>query len=59
MAGPGDVRARIVLAAADGLSDKEIAALLEVTELTVGKWRRRFAEERLDGLHDAPRSGDL
>ncbi len=51
------LRARIVLAAADGLSDKEIAALLEVTELTVGKWRRRFAEDRLDGLHDAPRSG--
>ena len=50
-------RARIVLAAAEGLANKEIAAKLNMTEATVGKWRRRFAERRLDGLRDEPRPG--
>ena len=51
------VRARIVLAAANGLSNKEIAAKLDVCAHTVGVWRRRFASERMDGLYDEPRPG--
>ena len=50
-------RARIVLAAAAGVENKAIAASLAADENTVGKWRRRFAEQRIDGLHDEPRSG--
>lgn len=50
-------RARIVLLAADGLQNKEIVACLGGDANTVGKWRRRFAERRCDGLYDEPRSG--
>lgn len=50
-------RARIVLLAADGLQNKEIVACLGGDATTVGKWRRRFAERRCDGLYDEPRSG--
>ena len=50
-------RARIVLLASDGRENKEIARQLGATEDTVGKWRRRFAERRCDGLHDEPRPG--
>lgn len=50
-------RARIVLAAADGLENKSIVDLAGTDASTVGKWRRRFAEPRLDGLYDEPRSG--
>jgi transposase len=50
-------RARIVLLAAEGLENKEICAELEVDPNTVGKWRRRFAERRVDGLLDEPRPG--
>ncbi len=50
-------RARIVLLAADGFENKKIASKLGATEDTVGKWRRRFAERRLDGLYDEPRPG--
>ena len=48
-------RARIVLAAADGLTNKEIAAKLEMCAATVGTWRNRFAGKRMDGLYDEPR----
>src|SRR5450759_382412 len=51
------VRARIVLGAAEGRSNKDIAAVLRITEPTVGKWRRRFLAGRLDGLLDEPRPG--
>ena len=51
------VRARIVLAAADGATNVEIAAEVGVHVDTVRKWRRRFAEAGLGGLDDLPRSG--
>ena len=51
------VRARIVLAAADGASNAGIAADLRLHVDTVRKWRRRFAIRRFDGLADARRSG--
>jgi len=50
-------RARIVLAAAAGLNNKEIAAKVGVCAATVGTWRNRFAESRMDGLYDEPRPG--
>jgi transposase len=50
-------RSRIVLAAADGLKNTEIAARLGVHRNMVAKWRNRFAEHRLDGLVDEPRPG--
>src|SRR5665213_2351378 len=48
-------RARIVLAAAGGLKNKEIASKLGVCTYTVGTWRNRFADHRMDGLYDQPR----
>jgi transposase len=50
-------RARIVLRAAEGASNTQIAAETRVSLPTVGLWRRNFCERRLDGLADAPRSG--
>jgi len=50
-------RARIVLACAEGLNNKDVAAKLGVCSVTVGTWRRRFAERRLEGLADEPRPG--
>jgi transposase-like protein len=50
-------RARIVLYAAEGLHDTEIAVRLDTSAGLVGRWRRRFAERRLEGLKDKPRSG--
>jgi transposase len=50
-------RARLVLAAADGMSNKAIVTRLRVTRQTVTKWRQRFLRERLDGLLDEPRPG--
>jgi transposase len=50
-------RSRIVLACADGLDNKDVAAKLGVTTQTVGKWRKRFLERRIDGLTDLERPG--
>jgi hypothetical protein len=50
-------RSRIVLLAAAGWNNTEIAARLRVHRPMVRKWRVRFAEHRLDGLTDEPRPG--
>jgi len=52
------LRARIILAcAAPGATNKQVAADVRVMEHTVAKWRRRFVDNRLDGLLDEPRPG--
>jgi transposase len=51
------VRATIVLAAGEGVSNARIAADLGLHIDTVRKWRRRFWQRRLAGLADLPRSG--
>src|SRR3954464_13101603 len=51
------LRSRIVLAAADGLTNLQIAERVGVSRPTVTKWRNRFAEHRLDGLSDERRPG--
>src|ERR671911_656035 len=50
-------RSRIVLLAADGLSNVAVAERVGVNQATVVKWRKRFLERRLDGLVDEPRPG--
>jgi transposase len=50
-------RARIILACAEGLDNKAVAARLHINTVTVGKWRKRFLEGRLEGLADEPRPG--
>jgi transposase len=50
-------RARIVLACAEGLDNKDIADRLDINTATVGKGRRRFLDLGLDGLADEPRPG--
>ena len=50
-------RASIVLLASEGHNNKGIASRLGCSEATVALWRKRFASDRLDGLHDEPRPG--
>ncbi len=51
------IRAEIVLLAADGLNNCDIAEEVGVSRMTVLTWRKRFAARRFDGLHDEPRCG--
>ena len=51
------IRARIVLLAAEGLSNDVIAARLDAPRQIVSKWRKRFCLARLPGLEDEPRGG--
>lgn len=51
------LRARIVLECSSGKTNGDVAEVVGVDRVTVGKWRRRFAEQRLDGLIDEPRPG--
>lgn len=50
-------RARIILALAEGQSNQKVASRLGTRKATVIKWRKRFAQQGLEGLKDAPRSG--
>jgi transposase len=50
-------RARLVLACADGTTASAVATRFRTTNATVGKWRRRFIDHRLEGLYDEPRVG--
>lgn len=50
-------RCRIILRCADGIANKAVAAEMDIHENTVGKWRRRFLKQRVDGLFDEDRPG--
>jgi transposase len=51
------VRAQLVLLAAEGVDNDEIAARLNTRREVVSKWRKRFFEEGLAGLEERPRQG--
>lgn len=51
------LRSRVVLACADGLPNRTVAAQVHVSKNSVGKWRERFRVRRLEGLVDEPRPG--
>jgi transposase len=51
------VRAKVILLANEGLENKEIGRRLELPRQIVSKWRKRFFDERLEGLEDLPRPG--
>lgn len=51
------LRAKMVLYAADGLSNDVIARCLDTRREVVSQWRKRFFEERLSGLEERPRPG--
>ena len=48
------VRAKAILLAADGMTDRQIGERLELPRPIVAKWRERFARQRLSGLREAP-----
>ena len=50
-------RAKIVLLTEDGLSDRQAAHRLQISQPTVSLWRRRFRADRIAGLHDEARPG--
>ena len=51
------LRSKIIVRCADGLDNQTVASELGCSTATVGKWRRRFVENRLDGLLDEKRPG--
>jgi hypothetical protein len=51
------VRSKIILLAASGLKNEQIAQMLDVPRQIVSKWRKRFYYERVDGLDDQPGRG--
>lgn len=53
------IRAKVILLAAEGFSNKEIGQKLDLPRQIVSKWRKRFFEQRLAGLQERPRRGRL
>jgi Winged helix-turn helix len=51
------VRAKLVLLAAEGATNREIAERVDMSADRVGDWRRRFRDEGIEGLEDRARSG--
>lgn len=51
------IRAKIVLMAAQGLDNEQIASRLDTKRVIVSKWRKRFFEQGLPGLEELPRGG--
>lgn len=51
------IRAKLILLAAEGWQNKEIAEALDTPRPVVSKWRKRFFLQRLAGLEDRPRGG--
>src|SRR6266850_7760739 len=51
------IRAKVVLYAAQGLPNEEIATRVDLPRQIVSKWRKRFFEQRLEGLKEAHRQG--
>ena len=51
------VRAKVVLLAAEGMENKQIGESLSLPRQIVSRWRKRFFQERLSGLHERPRRG--
>jgi transposase len=51
------LRAKIILACAEGLSNTAVGVRFQIDRTTVGKWRRRFHQSRMAGLTDHPRMG--
>jgi transposase len=51
------IRAKIILYAADGMRNDQIAARLDTPRQIVSKWRKRFFEQRVLGLEEQPRKG--
>src|SRR5208283_1216087 len=50
-------RAKMILLAAEGIQNEEIAVRLNTTRKIVSIWRKRFFEERISGLEERPRPG--
>jgi transposase len=51
------VRAKLILLAAEGVSNEVIAARLDTPRQIISKWRKRFFDQRLAGLEEEPRGG--
>jgi Winged helix-turn helix len=51
------IRAKMILLAAQGFGNDEIAAKLDTRREIVSMWRKRFFEKRLEGLEERPRPG--